>query len=148
MWNKRYYSSLEFFLTWARWFKAVHPIWCCVAGCSVTRAPIHSLVSCNPRPVLSHFFRINFMTERPLQQSTGDTTELPLYGRDLNTPHDLWISLSHRCMAEFVHNYKMELTSALWEAYDDGRESLVSSQKSQKKHYGKKCCWVSFCVSD
>uniref|UniRef100_A0A8C9TDM7 Gypsy retrotransposon integrase-like protein 1 n=1 Tax=Scleropages formosus TaxID=113540 RepID=A0A8C9TDM7_SCLFO len=95
-----------------------------------------------------HLPLISFALRTAPHQSTGDTPAFLLYGRDLNTPLDLWLSPSPQYMADSVADYKVELTSALREAYDHVRESLAESQSTQKKHYDKNRRAVSFQVGD
>lgn len=91
---------------------------------------------------------ISFALRTATHQSTGDPPAFLLYGRDLTTPRDLWMSPDPQYMADFVVDYKAELTSALKEAYDHVRESLAESQSTQKKHYDKNRRAVPFGVGD
>uniref|UniRef100_A0A3Q1EX79 Integrase catalytic domain-containing protein n=1 Tax=Acanthochromis polyacanthus TaxID=80966 RepID=A0A3Q1EX79_9TELE len=95
-----------------------------------------------------HLPHISFALRTAPHQSTGETPAFLLYGRDLNTPLDLWMQPDTLCAPESMESYKSELTSSLQDAYDHVREAMASSHDTQKKHYNKKRCHATFNVGD
>uniref|UniRef100_A0A672YWE3 Integrase catalytic domain-containing protein n=1 Tax=Sphaeramia orbicularis TaxID=375764 RepID=A0A672YWE3_9TELE len=81
-----------------------------------------------------YLLHISFALRTAPHQSTGESPAFLLYGRDLNTPLDLWI--------------QPDLTSTLKAAYDHVREAMASSHDTQKKHYDKKRRHATFKVGD
>lgn len=91
---------------------------------------------------------ISFALRTAPHQSTGDTPAFLLYGRDLNTPLDLWLQADEECAPESMDSYKSELTSMLQDAYDHVRQTMAASHDTQKKYYDKRRRHTVFKVGD
>uniref|UniRef100_A0A3B3QYN6 Integrase catalytic domain-containing protein n=1 Tax=Paramormyrops kingsleyae TaxID=1676925 RepID=A0A3B3QYN6_9TELE len=112
------------------------------------KTAIRAYVGLKHREWDRHLPLISFALRTAPHQSTGESPASLIYGRELETPLDLWMRPNREPGLETVEAYRSELSETLQEAYNLVRQSLAVSHEKQKFHYDKKRRHVTFSCGD